>query len=441
MAVLVEATSVVVRRDAINAKFSGGWQAFLGYVPNDTLCFDDDLASIGFMAPPDVGEFIKQLEGGGLTFLHDGNAVDVAVVDQILGPTRPAKWLQFAHMSLSGTIGKVAACWLYEGKGMGAGIHLPSTKMTLVTPNGWRYEESLSAHHGFVANEDMNEKLEFLRRERNLDAYLDRSTGKEVYMGRTDEGDRGLPNENGKPKNANSGFDEFAPAQISKLYGNPRELAGDDDEEQFSLTQGRIPSIVPETGTVVKRMQLTRQISAAVIKDPESLGPMITYRFVMIIAKGNTVLGFVTAERFPLGEMMAEKFAEDKGLKESNAGGPMLCSYFRGITGNHGSSPQYQELDGFVRGALEVVAKQMAEDYHAGKLDAADISDNDRPSKADNNTWFRTVIVLCIVAGIVAYAVVNRYEYRQASYGATQRVDKWTGGLEERSHGKWEKVR
>jgi len=366
MAVLIEAISVVVRRDAINNKFSGGWSAFQELVPNATLCFDDDLACVGFMAPPDVGEFIKQLEKGGLTFLREEDALDLAVVDQIRGPTTKANWLQFAQVPLKGIDKKVAACWLYEGQGMGAGIHFPSTNMTLATPIGWRYEESLSAHHTFVANEDMKEKLEFLRRERNVDVYVDRSTGKEVFIGRTDEPVKDLPNEDGNLKSVNSGDTE---------RGEVRE---------FGRTERQIPLVVPNTGTVVKRLQLTREVSAGVIKDPESLGPMITYRFVMVVTKKDKVLGFVTAERFPLGEMMAKEFAEDEGLKESNVGGPMLCSYFGGIHGNHGSSPQYQEVNGFIRGALEVLAKTIPEEYSGGSLDTADLSDNDRPMPKKN---------------------------------------------------------
>ena len=58
MAVLVEAISVVVRRDAIGARYPGGWRGFLSIVPNSTLCADDDLVRVGFMAPPDVEAFI-----------------------------------------------------------------------------------------------------------------------------------------------------------------------------------------------------------------------------------------------------------------------------------------------------------------------------------------------------------------------------------------------
>lgn len=90
MAVLVEAISVIVRRDAITARFSGGWHQFLAIVPNSTMCSDEDLARVGFMSPPDIEAFVRRLEKGGLTFVRDGQAVDIVVVDQMRGPTMPA---------------------------------------------------------------------------------------------------------------------------------------------------------------------------------------------------------------------------------------------------------------------------------------------------------------------------------------------------------------
>ncbi len=184
MAVLVEAISVIVRRDAVNARFSGGWREFLVIVPNSTLCSDEDLARVGFMSPPDVDEFVRRLEMGGLISLRDGQAVDIAVVDQMRGSTMPASWLEFARLSLGGTENKVAACWLFEGPRRGAGIHMPAKGMTLATPDGWTYENSLSANFKFVENGEMEKKLKFLRHKDGTDVYLDLSTGKEVYMGR-----------------------------------------------------------------------------------------------------------------------------------------------------------------------------------------------------------------------------------------------------------------
>lgn len=54
MAVLIEAISVVVRKDAIEKRFPGGWDSFLDEIPNNTLCTDGELVRVGFMSPQDV---------------------------------------------------------------------------------------------------------------------------------------------------------------------------------------------------------------------------------------------------------------------------------------------------------------------------------------------------------------------------------------------------
>jgi len=184
MAVLVEAISVIVRREAIAERFSGGWQRFLAIVPNRTLCSDENLARVGFMSPPDVAAFISRLEQGGLTFVHDGRALDIAVVDQMRGPTIPAEWLEFGPLSFDETGYKVSACWLQEGPRIATGIHVPAKPMTLATPHDWSYANSLSAQFTFVENEQMQNDLEFLRHEDGMDVYLERSSGKKVYVGR-----------------------------------------------------------------------------------------------------------------------------------------------------------------------------------------------------------------------------------------------------------------
>ena len=73
------------------------------------------------MSPPDLEALVRRLEKGGLNFVLDGQAVDIAVVNPKRGPTIPAEWLEFARLSLGGTGNKVAACWLFEGPRIAAG--------------------------------------------------------------------------------------------------------------------------------------------------------------------------------------------------------------------------------------------------------------------------------------------------------------------------------
>ena len=150
MAVLVEAISVVVRKDAIREKLRGGWEAFLQAVPNNTMCADEEIVRVGFMSPDEAKEFVTGLKNNGLRFVVDGRALDLAVVDQQRGLTEKCEWLEFCQVPFGDTGGKVAVCWFFNGPRVGAGIHLRGTEFTLVTPAGWQFEGSLSQHFRFV---------------------------------------------------------------------------------------------------------------------------------------------------------------------------------------------------------------------------------------------------------------------------------------------------
>ena len=151
MAVLIEGISVVIRRDAIQAKVDGGWQALRDIVQNSTLCTDGLLARVGFTSPDGAKQFIRSLENLGLTFLENTTATDISVVDMLKGPTMDTPWLEFARLSTGKFGHKVAACWLFEGpRDKGYGTYLPGPSMELAVPEGWSYENSLTAHHTFL---------------------------------------------------------------------------------------------------------------------------------------------------------------------------------------------------------------------------------------------------------------------------------------------------
>jgi hypothetical protein len=93
MAVLVEAITVVIRRDALDAKFPGGFTAFKQQAPflvsRDTLVTDGELVGISFMIPADVQCFCD--DTGRIGFSSPGEPVDLVVVDQHAGPTVPCE--------------------------------------------------------------------------------------------------------------------------------------------------------------------------------------------------------------------------------------------------------------------------------------------------------------------------------------------------------------
>ena len=177
MSVLIEGISVIVRADAILKKFPGGFAGFKKIVPNETLCADDELARVGFMSPNDVEAFVKNLERAGLTYIHQGQAVDINVVDQMRGIAIPCDWLAFGHICLArNRQKKIAACQLAD-----------STIEDVIMPDGWAYEGSLSHTFGFAPSEHTDKSLRFLRHENGIDVFLNLVTNEEVYVGRTGE--------------------------------------------------------------------------------------------------------------------------------------------------------------------------------------------------------------------------------------------------------------
>jgi len=177
MAVLIEAVSVVLKRDVINEKYPGGWNAFKEEVPNQTLCAVSEIARVGFMSPVDVETYIKSLEKIGFIYLNEGKAVDIVVVDQQRGLAAPCDWAYFGTGNLDGDSSKrVAGCQATAG-----------TDDPLITPEGWRYEGSLSQTFAFAPAEHMDKSLKFIRHEDGIDVYYNLLTGKEVYLGRTSE--------------------------------------------------------------------------------------------------------------------------------------------------------------------------------------------------------------------------------------------------------------
>ena len=172
MAVLVEGLSVIVRRDVIASRYPGGWEGFVRDVPNRTLCADGDVARVGFMTRDDVERFIARLDRHGFRFIVDGQAIDVAVADQVTGPTSRCEWFTFGRGDLEP--GQFVA---------GAGF-AGSTEQRLFVPDGWKYEGSLS-HKYFVPTGEAIGRLKFLRTENGVDVFLDLVSGKEVYRGRT----------------------------------------------------------------------------------------------------------------------------------------------------------------------------------------------------------------------------------------------------------------
>ena len=148
MAVLVEGISVLVRKDSIREKMTGGEARFRLLIPNATFCEDDRLARVGFLDPAEVGKFIDELENVGLLFIENNKCIDLVVCDQQRGTLSDCDWLEFCHLPMEG--GKVGAAWLFEGERIAFGVHMQSPSIQLATPPGWQFKDSLSDKFHFV---------------------------------------------------------------------------------------------------------------------------------------------------------------------------------------------------------------------------------------------------------------------------------------------------
>jgi tetratricopeptide (TPR) repeat protein len=168
MSVLIEGISVVVREATVAQKYKGGLGQYARDCPNNTLCVDEHLARVGFLAPDDVQHYVQTLEKHNFVFATDDEFADIAIVDQIHGLTKKCRWLQFFRHPDG-----YSFCW-QTGTEPGK----------LSVPVGWRLENSLSKQFQFVPTEQVFQKLQFLRHEKGLDVFLDKETGEIVYMGR-----------------------------------------------------------------------------------------------------------------------------------------------------------------------------------------------------------------------------------------------------------------
>tara|TARA_R110000772_G_scaffold18743_1_gene52858 strand:+ start:121 stop:561 length:441 start_codon:yes stop_codon:yes gene_type:complete len=144
MTVLVEGVSVIIKLEAIERIIPDGWEGFRQYVPNFAWCKDDKLLRLGFLDGDEAKAFADSLQALKLVYQGAEGAKDFALVDQIYGVTTRCNWLEYGHVNLNNDPDKkVAACRL-------AGTQDES----IVTPENWVYENSLTANYGLTPTED-----------------------------------------------------------------------------------------------------------------------------------------------------------------------------------------------------------------------------------------------------------------------------------------------
>ena len=171
MAVLVEALNVIVRLNRIKVKFNGGLVAFKRSVPNKTFCMDSRLARVGFMYPADAENYIAYLERNGLTFISNGKATDIVVIDQFKGPTVACDWIELITIKCQDK--ECRACKLKSE---------PNDTLSLSAPVWWKFGE---AKIFYFENEEAKNRMMYLGKEGSVECYFDLYTAKDLYVGRT----------------------------------------------------------------------------------------------------------------------------------------------------------------------------------------------------------------------------------------------------------------
>lgn len=139
MAVLVEATAIIIRAAAVEQRIAGGWSTLESDVPMANSCSDGELVSICVLDPAAVRAQVDRLVELGLQFDWDGDFTDIALTDQKRGLITPCDWLEVttAPIGIAGSPPSVAVCRL-------TGSH----NHQLHAPDGWHYQGSLSEAFG-----------------------------------------------------------------------------------------------------------------------------------------------------------------------------------------------------------------------------------------------------------------------------------------------------
>lgn len=169
MSVLIECINVIVRNETIEAKFKGGLEQYILDCPNQTFCTDGYISRIGFMAPPDVRQFIEGLERHGFVFLEDGKAMEITVVDYHYGFMQECDWLYL----------------LKNNKGIATCTLIGQDANKFAAPAWWSPEEPAQSSMTFIPNEEENERIQILDSSDGVQTLFDRKTGEVKYMGRT----------------------------------------------------------------------------------------------------------------------------------------------------------------------------------------------------------------------------------------------------------------
>jgi tetratricopeptide (TPR) repeat protein len=167
MPVLLEGTAVVIRNDALDRCLEGGAEDFHSIAPNAMSFGDGELSQASFMSSRDAELFRDKLVLMGLK--HDEESPELVLVDAYNQTMNPhCDWLQ-----------------LMEYKGSLIASLVGNHSDVVVAPESWDPDAGPSLQH--MSAEEVESRLEFVRRDERVDVYRDKETGQLLYSARLHE--------------------------------------------------------------------------------------------------------------------------------------------------------------------------------------------------------------------------------------------------------------
>jgi hypothetical protein len=159
MAIVIVSFSVITRKSTVEEKYPGGLIAYERDCPNWTYCSDAYLCSVGFMVKDDADRFIWTLAASGFIPYRDGKAEDIVIATPYDGPLLDCPWLDHGQ---------------HDGQMV---VRLSGTEIGVTVCPPWMAEFST---HPIPLSD-----LEFVNHQGPVEVYKHKTTGKTLYVGRT----------------------------------------------------------------------------------------------------------------------------------------------------------------------------------------------------------------------------------------------------------------
>ncbi len=170
VAVVIESFCVVLRCDAVEARWPGGVDGLRRDAPNATFCSDGGVCRIAFMAGDDARAWMARLRDRGFRLPAPDDAPEVTIYDERAGTWFPCTWIEGGRLPLAtgGQVHEVSAVWL-KGAEPGA-IAVPEA-----------FEPGRVA---WVSAEELYRDYELVATTGGVETWRHRQTGEERFVGR-----------------------------------------------------------------------------------------------------------------------------------------------------------------------------------------------------------------------------------------------------------------